>query len=218
MRKWPGVAAIGMERRPATRAEVLHPRDVAVQPGRLRVVHLELALVPNASPKAELGTLEAAELGQLPNRGRETARRDAEILWVFPQNAHHCAGALASRRARFHCSDAEVDERVALLCSVALSWAGVRKPPRKFLAPAGLWARFVAVVQAAPAATRRRENEEVKLSLRDPGLKLRLTIGVEQVVGRAAHVNVQLFEVEAQAGLQAQGAQLLGNRGASGLA
>ena len=218
MRQRPGVAAIWMEGRPATRAEVLHPRDVAVQPGRLRVVDLELTLVPHASQKAEPGPFEATELGQLPDRGRKTPRRDSEILWVLPQDANNRAGALASCRARFHCSDAEVDERVALLGSLALSWAGVCETPRKLLAPTRLRARLVAVVEAAPAATRRGENEEVELTPCDPGLELRLTIGVEQVVGRAAHVNVQLFEVQAQAGLQAQGAKLLGDRGASGLA
>ena len=74
----------------------------------------------------------------------------------------------------------------------------------------------MAVVEAAPAATRWREDEKVELSLCNPGFKFSFTVGVEQVVGCAAHVDVQLFE--AHAGLQAQSAKLLGDRGTSGLA
>jgi len=199
MRKRPGIAAVLAKGRPAARAKILHARDVAVQPGRLRVVDFELTLVSHTSQKAVLGPLEAAQLGQLPDRGWKTPRCDPEILRVFPQDASDCAGALASCRTGFHCSDAEVDERIALLCSLALSWAGVREPPWKLLAPTRLRARLVAVVEAAPAATRGGENDKVELTPIDPGLELRLPVGVEQVVGRAAHVDVHLLKVQAQA-------------------
>ena len=72
--------------------------------------------------------------------------------------------------------------------------------PKELLAAARFRAWLVTVVEVAQAATRRREDEKVELSLYNPGLEFCLAVGVEQVVGRAAHVDVQLLEVQTQAG------------------
>ena len=75
--------------------------------------------------------------------------------------------------------------------------------------PARLWAVAIGPIGAGPSATGWQEHDEVEVAVRDSGQPLVLGGPVEEVVGLAAHQDVNLEDDQTDALGRAHPAQVL---------
>ena len=109
-----------------------------------------------------------------------------------------------------------MDKFVARLGTAALAPGVIGVTPRVEAVAARWRAVIVGPICSRPSAAGRTEDDHVELAVQNPRHVILLDLAIQEVVGFASHVNVDIEEVQANAGLLAELGQRLCDGSPSG--